>query len=197
MKTTESQAYTTRLVLLQKVWWKKLLPVQLPYCLHLRHLNLGFVLDIGCGLGRNLQHLRNNGIGIDHNRTSVETANRSGQTAFLVDDFYRTDWNKPETFDSLLMSHLLEHIDEPTSHKIMETYLPLLKKNGRLVMICPQLAGYRSDETHVTFMNIRSLSTLAHKYGLKVEKSYSFPFPEWIGNYFKYNEYVVVARKLK
>jgi DNA primase len=31
------------------VWWKQLLDVQRPYRWHIRRLELGFVLDVGCG----------------------------------------------------------------------------------------------------------------------------------------------------
>ena len=54
------------------VWWKKLLDVQAPYRWNLQRLKLGLTLEIGCGIGRNLMHLKGQGIGIDHNFQSVE-----------------------------------------------------------------------------------------------------------------------------
>ncbi|MBV9592170.1 MAG: hypothetical protein JO147_00020, partial [Actinobacteria bacterium] len=54
---TKDAAYTERLIDLQTVWWKRLLPVQAPYRYNMRRLPLGHTLDIGCGIGRILEHL--------------------------------------------------------------------------------------------------------------------------------------------
>ena len=56
-RSTRDAAYTDRQRSLEGAWWKRLLDVQRPYRWHVRRLRLGFVLDVGCGLGRNLIHL--------------------------------------------------------------------------------------------------------------------------------------------
>ena len=48
------------------------------YRWNLRRLDLGFTLEIGCGIGRNLEHLDGNGIGIDHNEEAVRIAHTGG-----------------------------------------------------------------------------------------------------------------------
>lgn len=192
---TDSPSYTERLVKLENVWWKKLLPVQAPYKAHLRTLKLGFVLDIGCGLGRNLLHLRGSGVGVDHNPQSIDTARAAGIEAYLADDFLDSKWSKGAEFDSLLLSHILEHMNVTSASDLVKTYLPYLRPKGRIVMLCPQSAGFASDPTHVTYFDSEQLINLAKSLGLLIDRSYSFPFPEWVGKYFKYNEFVVIARK--
>ncbi len=40
----------------------------------LTRINPGFVLDVGCGLGRNLANIGGYGVGVDHNSESVAVA---------------------------------------------------------------------------------------------------------------------------
>src|SRR5262245_23737089 len=62
--------------------WRKYLGVQLPYRWNLRRLGLGFVLDVGCGVGRNLAHLDGRGVGVDPNTDCVEAAKQRGLRAY-------------------------------------------------------------------------------------------------------------------
>ncbi|MGH3982953.1 MAG: hypothetical protein ACRDST_09810 [Pseudonocardiaceae bacterium] len=80
---TTGQAYTDRLAELGQARWKRLLDVQAPYRWNLRRL-LGErrVLDVSCGIGRNLAHLGAGSVGVDHNRHSVRTCRDRGLTAF-------------------------------------------------------------------------------------------------------------------
>ncbi|RZJ89416.1 MAG: methyltransferase type 11, partial [Chryseobacterium sp.] len=50
---TSEADYTESLLSRQSVWWKKLLDVQAPYRWHIRSIRPGYVLDVGCGIGRN------------------------------------------------------------------------------------------------------------------------------------------------
>ena len=88
MMSTDKKEYTIRL-LSQTKWWKRLLNVQRPYRLHLQRLQLGLVLDIGCGVGRNLINIAGSarGIGVDHNSYSVEVAKSQGLIAFTPEEF--------------------------------------------------------------------------------------------------------------
>ncbi|MER8042830.1 methyltransferase type 11, partial [Streptomyces sp. NPDC094032] len=71
MPGTESSDYTQRLARLETSGIKRLLPTQAPYRWNLKRLNLGRVLDVGCGLGRNLLNCGPDSVGVDHNETSV------------------------------------------------------------------------------------------------------------------------------
>jgi len=93
----------------ESAWWKRIIDVQAPYRWNLCRLNPGFTLDIGCGLGRNLINLSGNGVGIDHNPHSVEIASSRGLRVFTPESFEDSSFNKHAHFDSILLSHVVEH----------------------------------------------------------------------------------------
>lgn len=190
---TNDLSYSKKLVVESFIWWKKIFNVQAPYRWNLRRLKPGFTLDIGCGIGRNLAHLDGNGIGIDRNPYSIEIAKSRGFKACTVSEFDRSLWNKPGTFDSILVSHVLEHLDEKSGGKLLKNYLPLLKERGKVIIITPQEAGFHSDATHKEFMDFTKIHRLLQNVGLKILRSYSFPFPRFLGYIFKDNEFVVVG----
>ena len=193
---TQNVQYTQRLVKLEPRW-KRLLDVQRPYRLHLRRLQLGFVLDIGCGLGRNLVNLggKDAGVGVDHNRHSIEHAKTRGLTAFTPEEFRQSSYAREETFDAIILTHVAEHMCREDAVALIEEYLPYLRSCGRVVLITPQERGFRSDPTHVMLMDFEELATIANNVGLKVDSQYSFPFPRIIGRVFKYNEFVTICHK--
>jgi SAM-dependent methyltransferase len=193
--STEETAYTERLKRLQLVWWKRVLDVQLPYRRHLQSLKLGFVLDLGCGLGRNLLNLGGRGVGVDHNPEAVATARARGVEAYLPEEFLGSPHAREGRFDSLLLSHVAEHMVFEEARALVAKYLPYVADGGRVVFLTPQIAGYRSDPTHVEFFDLDRLRKLASRLRLDVEREYSFPFPLIAGRVFKYNEFTVVARK--
>ena len=194
-KDTSNEKYSNRLFIKQNIWWKRLLNVQAPYRWNIKRLGLGFTLDIGCGIGRNLLHLDGNAVGVDHNPYSVEICRNKGLRAYTAETFLKSEYAKKGVFDSLLLSHLIEHIVKDENIKLIKSYLLYLKQGGRIVFITPQPAGYRSDPTHVWFADFKEIEDLCGKLGLIIEKEYSFPFPKFFGSFFKYNEHVVVARK--
>jgi SAM-dependent methyltransferase len=191
---TASASYTDRLDRLGGRTWKQRLDVQRPYRWNIRRLNLGRVLDVGCGIGRNLSHLDGNGVGIDHNPTSVAKVRERGLTAFTPEEFRKSSYNGLGAFDSLLLAHVVEHIPHETAVELLQDYLQYLRPSGRVVLICPQERGWASDPTHIRFVDFTGLEALCREVGLSVERSFSFPFPRWAGRLFPYNEFVVVAR---
>lgn len=193
--STQDSGYTNLLRTKESPLWKKVFDAQAPYRWHLRSLKLGFTLDIGCGLGRNLIHLMGNSVGIDHNLHSVEIARSRGLLAFTPPEFHESLFNKPHHFDSILLSHVAEHLMEGEAVKLLTAHIPLLRPNGQVVLICPQDYGYRSDPTHVQFMDFTKLRAIAGEAGLMPVREYSFPFPRLFGHLFKYNEFVSISRK--
>ncbi len=193
--TTRDPRYASRLLTESGRWWKRLFDVQYPYRWNLRRLNPGFTLDIGCGLGRNLINLNGNGVGIDHNPYSVEIARSQGLRAFTPDEFQDSEFNIPEGFDSILLSHVAEHLGEKESTRLLMKYLRFLRRNGQVILITPQEYGYRTDPTHELFMDFASLRLASSCAGLVFVREFSFPFPRLFGRMFKYNEFISISRK--
>lgn len=191
---TSQQTYTKRLQTLQGRKWKERLDVQRPYRWNIRRLKLGKTLDIGCGIGRNLENLNKNSVGLDHNLHSIKVSKSKGLLAFTPNQFKKSPYNKKGSFDSILLAHVIEHLKPVEAKQIIGEYLPYLKKNGRVVIICPQEKGFSSDETHVTYFDSKKISKLLDQLGLTVTKTYSFPFTKHFGKVFTYNETIVIAK---
>ena len=178
---TRERGYAERLERLSGAGWKRWLDVQAPYRWNVRRLGLGHVLDVGCGIGRNLVHLGGDGVGIDHNPRAVQVARARGCRAFTPDEFAVSQFATEGSFDGLLLAHVVEHMHFAEAVRLLEEHLRFVRPGGRVVLIAPQEAGYRSDPTHVEFM--------------EHERAYSFPFPRFVGRIFPHNEFVAVGRR--
>ncbi len=194
-RSTRKAGYADRLESSGSAPWKTLLDVQRPYRWNLKRLKLGRVLDVGCGVGRNLAGLSESSVGVDHNHRCVSFALVRGLRAYSVDGFYASHDAQVGTFDSLLFAHVLEHMDASDADRLMQRYLPFLRQDGRVVIITPQEMGFRSDKTHVRFVDFGTLERHADAVGLLTDRFYSFPFPRWAGLIFPYNEFVFVGRR--
>jgi len=172
---------------------------QRPYRYHIQSLNLGPVLEIGCGIGRNLINLgiRSQDIGVDHNLTSVNECNQRGLTSFIPNDFFSSAYAIPHSFDALLVAHVMEHLNENEAIDLVKTYRPFVKNDGKIVVITPQEAGFFSDPTHVTMMDHERVSKILKEFCGTNIKQYSFPFPKIVGKVFKYNENISIGKLLK
>ncbi|HZZ81596.1 MAG TPA: hypothetical protein VFE62_24045 [Gemmataceae bacterium] len=79
---------------------------------------------------------------------------------------------------------------------LLNNNLKFVKVGGAVILITPQEAGYRSDPTHVEFIDFDKHSAIFRQTNLNLEKAYSFPFPRLVGRFFRHNEFVSVARKV-
>ena len=192
---TETEDYARRLQAKQQVWWKRLLNVQAPYQWNLRRQHLGRTLDVGCGIGRNLKTLGPGSVGVDHNRAAVLVARERGVNALTVQEWEASDLRQPESFDGMLLAHVIEHVDAHAAEQLLRTYLPYLRPGGKVFFVCPQERGYASDPTHVRFTDGNALAELAISVGLTPQPWFSFPFPRWAGKAFIYNEFCLLAVK--
>ncbi len=192
---TSGEDYARRLQDKQDVWWKRVLNVQAPYRWNLRRQHLGRTLDVGCGIGRNLDTLDAGSVGVDHNAASVQVARERGFTALTVEEWEASELRRPESFDGILLAHVIEHLDAPAGEALLRDYLPYLRPGGRVFLICPQERGYASDATHVRFTTGDDLVELARHVGLTPDPWFSFPFPRWAGKPFVYNKFCMLARK--
>jgi SAM-dependent methyltransferase len=187
---TESRTYTARLERLERAGWKRLLDVQAPYRRNLRRL-LGErrVLDVG----RNLVSLSADSLGVDHNPTSVEACRSRGLQALTVDELEKRIEALSGAFDGLLAAHLLEHLPPGTGAELLRPYLRFLRPGARIVLICPQQRGFRTDPTHTEFLDDAALARVVADLGARLEAQRSFPFPRPVGRVFPHNEFVTVA----
>jgi SAM-dependent methyltransferase len=175
-------------------WWKRYVDVQWPYRRHLQKLHPGLVLDVGCGMGRNLFHCNGNGIGIDIDAEALASCRSHGLTVYTPEEFVSTI-DPAKQFDTLLFSHVLEHMTGREAQELVVQYVPRLKPGGRAIFITPQEAGFRFNPTHIEFVDLERLVQIATTAGLDVTDKYSFPFARPFGKFFRYNEFVVLARK--
>ncbi|WP_405017783.1 methyltransferase domain-containing protein [Kitasatospora sp. NBC_00070] len=161
---------------------------------HLHRLRLGRTLDVGCGVGRHLRNCGPGSVGVDHDARAVLTARAHGLAAYTTAEFEADpELGRPGAFDSLLVSHVLAHLDPAGGRHLLGRYLPAVRPGGRVVLITPQPAGYRADPTHVRFVDLPALRELAELAGLRIGRGYSHPLPEPAGRLVKYNEYVLVG----
>ncbi len=191
---TRGADYTERLQRLGGARWKQTLDVQAPYRWNIRRLDLGRTLEVGCGIGRILAAL-DDGVGVDHNADSIAAARASGYRAWTTEEWPDCSDAKPGSYDTMLLAHVLEHLDQDEADEVVRSYLEYLKPTARLVFICPQEKGYSTDATHVRFVDTNDMVATAGRLGFRAEKAYSFPFPRAAGKVFPYNEFVVVAAR--
>ena len=194
MDDTRDPEYAKRLATLEGIGWKKLFDVQAPYRRNLRKLDLGRTLDVGCGLGRNLMNLEN-GVGVDHNADAVKIARSRGLTAFTTNEWPDSEAAIHDSFDSILLAHVLEHVSQEDSDEIIAAYLPYLRPNGKLVLICPQEKGFPTDPTHIRWVDETELRATGDRNEFHEIRNYSFPFPRFMGKFFTYNEFVYVGQR--
>jgi len=190
--------YAQRLAQLQQARWKLLLDVQRPYRWNLQRLCQGRVLEVGCGIGRNLRNLRrlvDAPVGVDTNPESIRIAREQGFRAYVFHEFFDCDASAPESYDTLLLSHVLEHVTFEECAQLLDWYLPLLVPGGRVVIECPQEAGYPRDPTHVRWVDFGEARLQCENKGLSVIRQYSYPLPRWAGPAFIYNQFETLAVK--
>ena len=180
---TSGEWYTDRLQRITGRGWKRFVPD--PYRWNLRRLKLGRTLDVGCGIGRCLAFIDGNGVGVDHNEKSVEVCRSRGLEAYTPDEFRNLDAG---LFDSILLSHVLEHTTVDEGQELLTSYVRYLKPGGRILLITPQLAGQKSDPTHVRLIDTDALRSQIEELGGVGIKTRSFPFPRFAGGIFRYNE---------
>lgn len=195
---TNTAEYADYLVRHQLSWKSQFF--QIPYRLHLKQLRLGRTLEIGCGAGRNLVALNAGSVGIDHNLHLVNACRQQGLMAWTTEQWptiFQTDLSS-QSFDSILLAHVAEHLSATDFANLIRDYTPYLKPSGRFVVICPQELGYQMDQTHLEFVDFEKIeSAFAQStQNYSIERKYSFPFPRWAGKKFPYNEFVVVASRI-
>jgi len=108
------------------------------------------ILDVGCGVGRNLKLLRSLNYkkiyGTDISVDMINISKKEGLNVFLPEDIR----SNQKQFDVLIFSHVLEHVNEDCIQKFLEEYFRLLKDNGKIIILTPVLYdAFFNDIDHV------------------------------------------------
>lgn len=102
------------------------------------------VLDIGCGDGVVGEYLKDNLnlkiVGIDISKHAVEKAKKRGIDARVYSSEDRLPFND-HTFDAVFWGDNIEHLFDPL--KTAKEIKRVLKKEGRLIMSCPNMGYWR------------------------------------------------------
>jgi 2-polyprenyl-3-methyl-5-hydroxy-6-metoxy-1,4-benzoquinol methylase len=154
----------------------------------------GNVLDVGCGIGELANHVQDKSkyFGIDVNPYCVNyLLVRSLQAE--VGSVYEIP-SGPLAFDVVVMSHVLEHLDDP--QRAIHEISRVLKPSGYLILIVPMKKGFNMDPTHRIFYDVKALDNLAkeNNYGVISISTFPLSIPV-LGNFFYFFEYRMVAQK--
>lgn len=162
----------------------------------------GPTLDFGCGIGELLQTLPPGSRGLEYNRATVALCKASGLKVDWYDGF-ADDWRlsvlpEKERFESMVLSHVLEHFDSPM--QILERMLEAAQVRDiqRVLIIVPGRAGFAKDPTHRTFVDLQMLErALSVNKQWRLSEHFYFPFPlHSVGGLFVHNELQVVLDRI-
>ncbi|KRD77495.1 class I SAM-dependent methyltransferase [Lysobacter sp. Root983] len=154
----------------------------------------GPTLDFGCGVGELLERLPAGSKGLEYNRATVAHCRSRGLDVDWYDG-YADDWRltplRGQRFESMVISHVLEHFDGPEA--IASRLLVAARELGvrRVLAIVPGRAGYRIDDTHRSFVDRAMLAdpALVADSGFALRRARYFPGDvRKIGDWFPHHE---------
>jgi len=134
------------------------------------------ILDVGCGIGDNIIYLKKLGFsnvtGCDISEEMIRICVKRGLDAV----FTTNEIDKNQQYNVILMSHVIEHINEKEIQSFIEEYIYKTKENGKLIILSP-LSGqhFYSDIDHVKPYNPQSIISLfsntmrSRSYNSKIE----------------------------
>ena len=132
----------------------------------------GKLIDIGAGLGDFCVYYKNS-VAADINKHAVNHCrNRSVEATLIVNNKITC---RKESFDSVLMDNVLEHIEKP--EKLIFEVHRLLKSQGSLIVGVPGIKGFKLDFDHKVFYTDTKLINLIEGYKFKFIKKFYTPIP--------------------
>lgn len=152
----------------------------------------GKILDIGCATGEFLFHARQRGwrvYGYDVSSYAIKQVTERIEGAVVATGELGVDTFPDESFDVITLHHVLEHVDAP--HQLIQTsILPLLKKNGLMLVEVPNLDSLEARVTGAKWEDLRpeqhkwhftpgSLRMLCTKQGMSLELLHTLHSPLW------------------
>lgn len=171
------------------------------YVGHLLRFVRGRGLDVGCGAGQILERMPAGSVGIEVNPVLLDDLRARGlDVRPALPDPRRIDLSSVagERFDTLVLSHVLEHFDH--ADRVLAQLLDDAAALGvdTLIVVVPGWVGYRSDDTHKTFVT----SDYVEVAGLRLHAGFALQatryFPgnaPWIGRLFPHHELMLVYRR--
>lgn len=162
----------------------------------------GPTLDFGCGIGELLERLPPGSRGLEYNRATVAHCRSRGLDVAwydgMADDWRLSDLSAADGLQSMVVSHVLEHLEGPMD--ILNKLLRAAERIGiaRVLAIVPGRAGFRSDPTHLTFVDQAMLrqATIVAGTGFEPVSARYFP-ANWrrIGDWFPHHELQVLYKR--
>ena len=156
------------------------------------------ILDLGCGTGETGMMLKQKYgakvFGVSISEKECEISNQVLEKCYQYDLENGLPFNFVDTFDVVLLSHVLEHICYP--EKLLEDLKKVLKQNGIIIVALPNIMHYNSrlklllgnfeytdkgiyDYTHFRWYTFKSAERLFNKHGFKTsikDVTVSLPF---------------------
>jgi len=164
---------------------------------------IGKSIDFGCGRGGLLKLLPKGSLGLEVNQEIVKYLKKNKFNAkyySVNDDKYLFQDIPVGVYKTFIMNHVLEHIPYPKDNlkKIIESCHRLGIE--RIMIIVPCIKGFKSDTTHIKFINKNFFykNRLIKLFNFEIKKMYYYPFNlKFIGDFFKYNELRIIYDKIK
>jgi SAM-dependent methyltransferase len=151
------------------------------------------ILDIGCGGGGLLSYLKERGFtkasGIDISPEAIQHCSSRGLQYVYLDDAQEVHTQKAGSYDIIIASDVLEHLERPTD--ALRRWRELLSDTGVLIVLVPAFKLLWSERDvlnhHITRYTKRELMSLARQVSLR-PSMYSY----W--NFFMFIPYALVLR---
>ncbi len=119
-------------------------------------LTTGKTIDFGCGIGEMLQRLPAGSIGLEINESTVDHCKQkmlNVQPYNPNKDKYQLSEFKPGIYDTLLISHVMEHLEQP--ERVIRSLIKTCNRLDikKIVIIVPGKNGFSFNNTHRTFID--------------------------------------------
>lgn len=118
-------------------------------------------LDYGCGIGDFLKFasiFKKDIDGLDINKFNIKICNQRGLNSKVMDKSFLSGIKK-NTYDTIILDNVIEHISNPLP--TIDILKKLLKNKGLLIIGIPVgKAGFDSDPDHKHYYSEESLNTL-------------------------------------
>jgi SAM-dependent methyltransferase len=130
----------------------------------------GKTLDLGCGIGHMIRY-RKGTVGCDINPYNINFCKKRNLEAYLMKPDQLPF--KDQSFDSVFMDNVLEHIASPD--RLFKEIRRILKPKGILLIGVPGVKGYKRDADHKIFYDEINLATLADRHAFMVSHVFYTP----------------------